>query len=489
MAELVALNHRMSVLDASFLYLERPNALLHVACIATVAHPLDYERLVRHVADRLHLVPRYTQRAVMVPLNLGQPTWEPDPDFELRAHMPYHHLEEHDEVALGSLCARLFAEPLDRSRPLWEMHLIDGYRRGAAVLFKVHHAMVDGASGVQLINLLMDASPQAPPIPPPPARPNRALPNPFQHALAGLADTLRARVRLGRDAVRLLAQPDRALEATRATLEALGTLAGTMATPLPPTPFNGPIGTARALAWLPLSMNEVKATKNRLGGTVNDVVLTVIAGGLGGYLRGRGMKPDHTELKVAVPVNVRGAHEQLKLGNRVSMMMAPLPIGVADPVERLRQVSAAMDILKSSGQAGQMERLMALADLLPPVLQPQLSRFESAFTAPVNTVCTNVPGPRESRYLAGHKVQHLVPLVPLSAGIGLAFAIMSYADQLTIGITADAKRVPDVWRVAESLHASFDEIWAVTGLDRVSAPATVRSALQRRQAMRRAGDN
>src|SRR5262249_6814652 len=145
------------------------------------------------------------------------------------------------------------------------------------------------------------------------------------------------------------------------------------------------------------------------------------------------------------------------------------PIGITDPLERLRQVSAAMDLLKSGGQAGQMERVVALTDLLPPPLQRPLAQLQAS-VSPVNTICTNVPGPRETRYLLGEPVQLMVPLVPLAAGIGLGFAIMSYADQLTIGLNADAQRVPDVWELAAMLHRSFEELWRMTRLERIVAP-------------------
>jgi WS/DGAT/MGAT family acyltransferase len=174
------------------------------------------------------------------------------------------------------------------------------------------------------------------------------------------------------------------------------------------------------------------------------------------------------ELKAMVPVNVRSEHDQVKLGNRVSMMVAPLPIGINDPVERLRQVSAAMELLKSGGQAGQMDRIVALTDLLPAPLQRPLAQLQAS-VSPVNTVCTNVPGPRETRYLLGEPVQLMAPLVPLAAGIGLGFAIMSYADQLTIGINADAERVPNAWELSAALHRSFEELWAATGLERTVA--------------------
>src|SRR5262249_28272659 len=285
---------------------------------------------------------------------------------DIRNHILRHRLKgSGDHVALAQLCAHLFAEPLDRHRPLWEMHLIEGYGDGSAMLAKTHHCMIDGASGVQLINILMDPTPQAAPIAATFLAPEpRDLPNPVSHAIAGLLDTTRTQLDIARRVVKSLRAPSRALREARATLDAVGTAARTLIAGTPPMPFNGAIGKDRRIAWARLSLNEVKATKNRLGGTVNDVVLAVISGGLRQYLRDRGVSVDRTELKAMVPVNVRAEHEHLKLGNRVSMMVAPLPIGITDPVERLRQVSAAMDLLKSGGQAGQMERVVALTDLL-----------------------------------------------------------------------------------------------------------------------------
>lgn len=467
------LNRRLTSLDASFLYLEQPNALMHVASICTFAKPLDYEALLQYIEDRLPLIPRYTQRVAMVPLNLAHPLWEEDPDFDIRHHIVRHRLKAgHDDRALAALCAELFAEPLDRTRPLWEMHIIDGYGHGCAMLAKTHHCMIDGASGVQLMNLLMDPTPhpaklELPAASPAPARHNTSA---IGQIVDGLVDSVSSQINLGRGLLDSLRKPAKALEQARATVDALGMLVRTLATNPPPTPFNGTISKQRGLAWSRFSLNEIKATKNRLGGTVNDVILTIIAGGLRHYLVRRGLKVDRTELRAMVPVNVRQEHESMRLGNRVSMMVAPLPIGIQDPLERLRQVAAATELLKSSGQSGQMERVVALTDLMPAFVQAPLAQFQASVT-PVNTVCTNVPGPRETRYLLGHPVQLMVPLVPLAAGIGLGFAILSYADQITIGLNADAERVPDVWDLAEDLRASFEELWAITGLERVPAAA------------------
>lgn len=475
------LRRRMTALDASFLYLEQPNALLHIAGLYAFAEALDFAAFVDDVERRLPLIPRYVQRAVTVPFNLGHPTWEQDERFDIRNHVLRHDLGPGaDEQALAALCARLFATPLDRSRPLWEMHFITGFGAGCAVLVKTHHCMIDGASGMQLIDLLMDPTPRGRPLT------DVALPLPspapgsFARTLEGLVSAVREQVDAGSRLWKALRAPESLVEEGRRTIEAAAVAARNFLEGAPPTPFNGPLGSERALAWVPLSLNEVKSIRNRLGGTVNDVVLTVIAGGIRNYLRDLHFPFPAAELKVAVPVNVRSDREKANLGNRVSLMVAPLPISVVDPVERLRCVAASMDLLKEGGQSERMERLLGLTEAIPPPLQALAGRLQPS-QLPVNTVCTNVPGPRVLRYVLGRQVRLMVPVVSLGAGVGLAFAIMSYSDQLTIGITADADLVPDPWRVADAVAASYEELWAATGLERVARDRRIGSALERRQ--------
>jgi WS/DGAT/MGAT family acyltransferase len=475
------LNRRMTALDAGFLYLEQPNALLHVGGIYTFNEPIGLDELTDDIERRLGLIPRYTQRALMVPFNLGHPTWELDPEFEIENHIKSHTLKDAgDDVALARLSAQIFARPLDRSRPLWQMHLINGYGKGGALLAMTHHCMIDGASGIQLVNLLMDPSPKPATLDIPPLPVPTEFPSPFAQALDGFVDSTRAQVAAGRQLARSLLSPAKALAQARETIEASASLARTMLSPAPATPFNGSLSEKRAISWAPLSLNEVKAIKNRFGGTVNDVILCVIAGGLGQYLRACGENVEGVELKAMIPVNVRPGTERSNLGNRVSSLVASLPVGISDPVERLRAVSASMEVLKHSGQAGQLERVIAFADLLPPVLQSSLGALQNIVT-PVNTICTNVPGPREARYLLGRRVETMVPLVPLAAGIGLGFAILSYADQITIGANADALQVRDPWKVTGAIEKAYDELWRATGLERVHEHRRVAPALKRRQ--------
>ena len=472
---------RLTALDAAFLYLERTGQLLHVAGIYPVAGALDFQRQVSDLASRLHLIPRYTHRVVRVPLGLAHPTWEPDPRFDIRNHVMRQVLRPPgDDAQLIKLVSRLFAQPLDRRRPLWEVHQIDGYQGDRSVLFaKVHHCMIDGVSGVQLLGVMFDPSPN--PIPPSPPETTEAPP-PLPSATAQLMRVARDAVRGGVEAARavfeLARQPRRVLAELGAAADAALELGRVLLHAPPRTPFNGHVGTLRQVCSTTFPLNEAKAIKNRLGGTVNDVVLATISAALRAYLEEHEWNPERTELRAMCPVNVRTPHEHLKLGNRVSMMFAPLPVGIFDPRERYRQVRAAMAQLKASGQSARMARIVELVDLLPPPLQVVFSLVQMA-AAPINTVCTNIPGPPVSLYVQGKRLETLVPLVPLAQGVGLAFAILSYADSLTIGVTVDPALVPDSERLPPLLQAAFAELRELAGVE--PAPERAEPVLPERQ--------
>src|SRR5262245_19598514 len=269
-------SHRMTSLDAAFYYLERTGQLLHVGGIYTVEGRLEFERLLADLHARLHLIPRYTERVVSVPFNLGHPTWESDPHFDLRHHVLRHTLKPPgDDAQLAQLASRLFAQPLHRDRPLWELHLIDGYRGDRSALFaKVHHCMIDGVSGVQLLGVMFDASPN--PAPPPPAEevpPAPPLPSPLVQLVRALTDGVRD-VRAVADTVRTeLRRPARALGELGALVDAATQLTRIVLSGTPATPFNGHVSTLRRVMWTTFSMNEAKAIKDSVGGAVNDIVL------------------------------------------------------------------------------------------------------------------------------------------------------------------------------------------------------------------------
>jgi WS/DGAT/MGAT family acyltransferase len=282
-----------------------------------------------------------------------------------------------------------------------------------------------------------------------------------------------------RDLGGLLRHPATALEELQTTVTGLSELLRLGLAPIPQTPFNGFVGTLRRIEWATLDLNQVKAIKNRLGGTVNDVILATISGALRRYLESRGINPDRVELRAMCPVNLRTAAEHLKLGNRVSALMAPLPVGIFDPLERLRQVRAAMEQLKRSGESMRMSRMMDLLSYVPVPLQHQMSWVQST---PVNTICTNVPGPPVSLYFQGKRLEAMVPIVPLAQGVGLAFAILSYADTITIGADLDPGLIHDGSRISADLYVSFDELRALANVEPSARRDPVRPERQRRAA-------
>jgi WS/DGAT/MGAT family acyltransferase len=278
--------------------------------------------------------------------------------------------------------------------------------------------------------------------------------------------------------VDLLRHPEQAVDELRRTSEAVGEVARVLLERVPPTPFNGHVSILRRVLWHTIPLHEIKTVKNRLGGTVNDVVLATIAGALRRYLELHDITPDRVELKAMCPVNVRRPDEHLALGNRVSMMVAPLPVGIFDPLERYRQVRAAMAQIKASGESARMTRILDLMTLLPPTLQTALGWLQVQ-SAPVNTICTNVPGPPVSLFVQGVRLATMVPMVPLAQGIGLAFAMLSYADTLTIGVTLDPALIRDGERIVDCLGTSFEELCALSRVER-GERAPVRPERQRR---------
>ncbi|HUK64534.1 MAG TPA: wax ester/triacylglycerol synthase domain-containing protein, partial [Dongiaceae bacterium] len=240
---------RMTTLDAAFFHLERTGQLMHVGGVYTVEDRLDFDALLADLAARLHLIPRYTQRVVEVPLNLAHPTWEPDPQFDIRHHVFHHTLRPPgDDAQLVSLVGRLFAQPLDRNRPLWELHQIDGHRGGHSALFaKVHHCMIDGVSGVQLLGVIFDPSPRPAPVPPPtePVQAAPSLPTPSAQLSRAVREGIAGARAGGRALIELLRDPERALEQARDTAAVLGELARLLLTACPATPFNGHVSILR----------------------------------------------------------------------------------------------------------------------------------------------------------------------------------------------------------------------------------------------------
>ena len=487
----VANPDRLSGLDASFLHLEHDAAThMHVAsCLVFEGPAPRHDELVAHVASRLHLVPRYRQRLAFVPLQQGRPVWVDDPHFNIRYHVQHHALPAPgSDAELKALAGRAFSQQLDRSKPLWELWLVEGLAGGRfALLGKTHHALVDGVAGVDLATVLLDLEPE-PAAPPAPEQP--WIPRPLPTGAQLLADALveRATVpgELARGVRAALRAPRRALGRLLEDVAALGsfTLPGVRGAPT--SPLNVPIGPHRRFTWVAEPLARVKAVKDALGGTVNDVVLAAVAGGLGRYLRVHGHPTKDLVLRALVPVSVRGAHDRGALGNQVAAVWVGLPVGVADPRERFALVRQETAGLKQSAQAVGARVLTELAGFAPPTVLAQAARLQ-ARTRFFNLVVTNVPGPQQPLYVLGRRMEAIYPMVPLAQNQALGIAVMSYDGAVTFGLNADWDALSDLERLAGQLADALDELAAAAGLEPRAAPAGARPARRAVAARRRAG--
>jgi diacylglycerol O-acyltransferase len=446
---------RLTGLDASFLHLERAGAHMHVAStILFEGSPPSHEEFRDHIESRLHLVPRFRQKLRFVPFDQGRPVWVDDPFLNLDYHVRRTALPAPgSEEQLRNLAARIFSQQLDRTKPLWELWLVEGLEDDRfAVIGKSHHALVDGISGVDITTVLFDLeqSPSEPPV-----RPPKWAPRPEPTDLQVLRDALRERATSPRELVRGVRAALRGPRQVLREIADAGKLLGSVAS-APGTPFNVEIGPHRRIAFVRADLGDLKRVKNAHGGTVNDVVLSVVAGALGNYLRARGHDTEELKMRAMVPVSVRADEERGALGNRLSAMMAPLPVSSRDAVERLRLVTETMGDLKGSGQAVGAELLTRLTDFAPPTIASQAARLQPAQRF-FNLVVTNVPGPQFPLYLLGRPMLSIFPLVPLARRQALCVGIMSYDGQVDFGLVGDYDAMADLDSFALDLEGAMAE--------------------------------
>jgi WS/DGAT/MGAT family acyltransferase len=455
---------RLTGLDASFLHLENGGAHMHVAGVLVFdGDPPPYDRLVEATEARLHVVPRYRQKLAFVPYGQGRPRWVDDPHLNLRYHIRRTALPRPGtEAQLRALAGRVFSQPLDRDKPLWEMWLVEGVEDGPdgprfAMLSKTHHALVDGISGVDIVSVLFDADPEPPePVEPPPKWTPRPEPSSSQLLAEALIERATVPGELARSVRAVFRGPRRVASVTRDSLVGVGAMAWAGLRPSPKSPYNTEIGPHRRYTWVRTSLQDVKGIKDELGGTVNDVVLAAVAGALGRHMEQRGIEPPN-ELRALVPVSVRTPEERGSLGNKVAAMMAPLPVAEKDPQRRLATIAAAMQGIKRSGQAVGAQVLTELSGFAPSTLMAQGSRLVSTERF-FNVVVTNVPGPQFPLYLLGRELRDCFPMVPLAKGQALGIAIMSYNGRMNFGLLGDWDALPDLDAFAEDLQASLEEL-------------------------------
>lgn len=456
---------RLSTLDSFFLTAESPETPMHIGSTAIYeAGPLqrpdgaiDVERIIAHIAARLHRIPRYRERLAYAPV-AGDPVWVDYPQFDLRYHVRHTSLPKPGtDAQLKTLSGRIMSQPLDRTKPLWEVWVVEGLEGGRfGMIFKTHHCMIDGVSGVDILAVLMDPTPETRP-----EQPVRWLPRPtpsrMQLLLDGVRDRVQSILALGLES---LQHPTETVSRLRGDL---GAIAETLAASVPlasDTPLNRPLSTHRSFDWTAMDLAQIQAVKQRLGGTVNDVVLATVSGALRRFLKARNTDPAGLTFRVFVPVSLRSQPEQRNgVGNRVSGWLVDLPLGEPDARKRHALVTGATAQLKHSQQARGTEVLTGLMGLTGTNVAA-LSMRLSTQVRPINLVVTNVPGAPVPMYLLGARMLAIYPFVPLFVHLGLGIALLSNAATLFWGCNADRELLPDLPEFIDALQSSFRELCA-----------------------------
>ncbi len=461
---------RLTAVDASFLSNETSTSHMHVGAILIFEGPPPlYTDLVEHVRGRLRQVPRFRQRLAVPPLEAGRPLWIDDVNFNLTYHIRHTGLPEPGgEDELKRLAGRVFSQQLDRSKPLWELWLVQGLERDRfAILTKTHHAMVDGISGVDIATVLFDLEP----VPQPAAVADDWTPRPEPSTSDLVAraatDFASAPLRLGGRAVEAVRNPETTARKVGEAVEGLGEFVGALADPAPDVPLNQEIGPHRRFVWARSELATFKRIKDTFGGTVNDVVLTVVTGALRDWLHAAGSAPRASSCAPSSRSRsaTRTSAATSATGSR--LMRGPLPVYVEDPVRRLRVVSEQMEGLKRSKQALGAEVISRFNDFAPPTLLAQASRVNFS-TRLFNLIVTNVPGPQLPLYVLGRELEEVFPVAFLPQNHVLAVAIMSYNGRICFGLLADYDSVEDADAIAAGIDDSLAELEAAAS---AAAPA------------------
>jgi WS/DGAT/MGAT family acyltransferase len=477
---------QLTALDQQFLALEGPRHVGHVGGLAVLdpstapGGKLSLADLQHLVVERLPLVPPFRWRLACVPFRLDYDYWIDDPDFDIDFHVRELGLPpEAGDEQLAEQVARIFARPLDRSRPLWELYLIHGLPQGrVGVMTKIHHAVIDGMSGAEIMGVLLDTSPEGREPPPPLSEPGDEQPGELEMLARGVLGLARYPLRLAgslpralpnvREVPQLSAIPGLRAAGSVASLVqgALGRrgrVVGHKELVPPRTSFNGRISAHRRFVFGQLSLDAVKEVKHHYGCTVNDVVVSICAGAVRRWLL------EHDELVseplvAQIPVSVRTERQQGTYGNRILLMTAPLFVDQPDPVRRLRQTHDALSEMKERHKALPAELLQDANQFIPPAVFSRAARLTFSLTSSSrgrpawNLVISNVPGPQFDLYMAGARLEANYPVSVITDGMGLNVTVMSYRGHLDFGIVADREQIPDVWKLMDWLREALEEL-------------------------------
>jgi WS/DGAT/MGAT family acyltransferase len=456
---------RLSALDASFLQLEDRNTHMHIAAtLLFEAAPLiledgglDIERIRDFVGTRLHMLPRYRQRLVYSPV-AKHPFWVDDDRFNLFYHVRHTSLPRPGTIRqLKRMVGRLLSQQLDRGKPLWELWVIEGLEGGRfAVLSKTHHSMADGLSGADILTVLLSSS-STEDTAAPPAWVPKPTPTGRELLSSELLHHVRTPWRKLQGAVATLRDPEQALGHAVIDVASMSQALRSALTRASPTPFNAPIGPHRRFDWTAMDLGEIKAIRRRCGGTLNDVVLAIVAGATRTFLQRRGTQVDNLVFRAMVPVSRRGDGPRGSMGNKVSLVFSDLPVDEKDPFRRLARVAESTTRLKSSGQVHGTEMLEELGELTSTMLITEAARLAVMVRA-YNLVVTNVPGPQVPLYFLGAPLEACFPTVPLYSNQGLGIALFSYNGALYWGVHGDWDAMPDLHDYVLALEQAFEEL-------------------------------
>jgi diacylglycerol O-acyltransferase len=460
----------MSPLDASFLHVEDAVTHMHIGSVGIFEGPApSLEQVTAAIAAKLPLVPRYRQRVRFLPLAIARPVWVDDPHFNLDYHVRHTALPSPGgDEQLRNLVGRVMAQKLDRSKPLWELWIAEGLGEGRwAIVNKIHHCMVDGVSATDLMSVVLDTEREPPPVAPQPWEP-APEPSTAQVVASSLAERATSPYEAARTAWSAARGPRRAAGQAAEFARAMSSLSSLLQPPAGSS-LNGPIGPHRRWAWARGRLADVKAIRSAYGGTVNDVVLAAIARGFRDLLIGRGESVENRVVRTMVPVSVRAPSERGTYNNKVSAVFADLPMGIADPHERLAAVHAQMEDLKERRQAVAGSTLTSLSGFAPAMLLALSGRVATRTPQrAVNTVTTNVPGPQRPVYLVSRRMLEYFPFVPLGGHVRIGVAIVSYDGGLSFGITGDYETAPDIGVLAEGIERGLAEM--MPAADEAPAP-------------------
>ncbi len=438
---------QLAAVDAAWLRMEHPANLMTITGVLTFDGPIDFPRFKELIEDRLLIHDRFRQKVVESPLGLGRPVWTEDDHLSLKAHV--HHValpEPRDQKALQEMVSDLMSTPLDRARPLWQMHLIDDYEGGAAVVVRIHHCIADGIALIRLLFSLTDEEPDVPSVGVSKGS-GYGVPGPRRNIPEWIL----------RQGMEVILNPTRMMELAHQGVTGVDIIRQLLA--LPPdarTVFHGALSVAKKAAWSgPVPLPLVKRIGKAFGATVNDVMLAAVSGALRNYILARGDWFKGESLRAVVPVNLRPLDQELEFGNRFGLVFVDLPVGVHGSLERLRVVQERMAELKASAQAGVVFGVLGLMGILGSELEKV---GVSIFSSKATMVLTNVPGPQKQLYLAGTPVKNMMFWVPQSGGLGLGISIFSYAGNVRVGVAVDASLIPDPDTITTYLRKEVDAL-------------------------------